>query len=285
MPETVNNRTSEIAFSVLLSVYRGEKQEWFTRSLESLWTQSLQPDEVVLVKDGPLTSELETVLAGWQEKFGDRLKVVALERNVGLAAALNVGLNACRNEWVVRMDTDDICLPNRLEVLAGFIRENPSADIVGSWALRLDAEGQTGRVLKVPIDPVRIRRLIWSCPLIHPTVCYKKEKILAVGGYDPLAGPRQDDYELWFRCAAAGHAFHNIPEPLLLYRFTDQNIRRNNFRVGYHRFKNGWRGNRMLGAGLTAYLGVAVPLVRGMLPYPLNVWVYKLLARFNPRGR
>jgi glycosyltransferase involved in cell wall biosynthesis len=272
-------------FSILISVYEKENPLWFNLALESLWSQSLEPDEVVLVKDGPLTPELETVLAGWQEKFGDRLRVVALERNVGLAAALNVGLKACRNEWVVRMDTDDICLPNRLEVLAGFIRKNPSADIVGSWAIRLDADGRPGRVMKVPVDPVRIRRLIWLCPLIHPTVCYKKEKILAVGGYDPLAGPRQDDYELWFRCAAAGYAFHNIPEPLLLYRFTEWNIRRNTFRVGYHRFKNGWKGNRLLGAGPAAYLGVAVPLFRGMLPYPLNVWMYRLLERFNNRLR
>ncbi len=272
-------------FSALISVYKKENPSWFDLALESLWTQSLQPDEVVLVKDGPLTPELETVLAAWQKKFGQRLRLVALERNVGLSAALNAGLRACKNEWVARMDTDDVCLPNRLEVLAGFIRQNPSADIVGSWAIRLDAEGQMGNVMKVPSDPVRIKKMIWSCPMIHPTVCYKKEKILAVGGYDPLAGPRQDDYELWFRCAAAGYAFHNIPEPLLLYRFTDQNIRRNNFRVGYHRLRNGWKGSRMLGAGPMAYLGVMVPFFRGMLPYPLNVWAYKLLSKLNPRNR
>ena len=272
-------------FSVLVSVYEKENPSWFSLALESLWTQSLPPDEVVLVKDGRLTAELEVVLADWQQRFGDRLQVVALERNVGLAKALNVGLKACRNEWVARMDTDDICLPHRLETLARFIGENPSADIVGSWARRLDAEGRTGKVMKVPADPVQIRRLIWSCPVIHPTVCFKKEKILAVGGYNPQAGPRQDDYELWFRCAAAGHVFHNIPEPLLLYRFTEWNIRRNTFRVGWHRFRNGWRGNRMLGTGPLAYLGVMVPLFRGMLPYPLNVWVYRLTEGLNPRNR
>lgn len=272
-------------FSLLISVYKKENPQWFSLALESLWAQSLPPDQVVLVKDGPLTDELEAVLADWRQKFGERLQVVALERNVGLAAALNAGLKACRNEWVARMDTDDICLPERLETLARFIGENPSADIVGSWALRLDAEGGTGKMMKVPADPVRIRRLIWSCPLIHPTVCFKKDKILAAGGYNPQAGPRQDDYELWFRCAAAGHEFYNIPEPLLLYRFTEWNIRRNTFRVGWHRFRNGWKGNRMLGAGPLAYLGVMVPLFRGMLPYPLNVWVYRLLERVNPRNR
>jgi glycosyltransferase involved in cell wall biosynthesis len=281
----MNFSVLNMRFSVLISVYEKENPAWFDLAMDSIWNQSLKPDEVVLVKDGPLTPGLETVLAKWNEKFGERMKTVALGRNAGLAAALNAGLQACRSEWVARMDTDDICLPNRLETLARFIGEHPGADIVGSWALRLDEHGQAGKVMKVPADPVRIRRLIWSCPLIHPTVCFKREKILAVGGYNLQAGPRQDDYELWFRCAAAGHVFYNIPEPLLLYRFTDMNIRRNTLKVGYHRMKNGWKGNRMLGAGPLAYLWVMVPFFRGMLPYPLNVWVYRLLDRLNPRGR
>ncbi len=121
--------------------------------------------------------------------------------------------------------------------------------------------------------------------MIHPTVCYRKDKILALGGYNPEAGPRQDDYDLWFRYAEAGYTFANIPKPLLLYRFTDDQVRKNTLKVGYYRLRVGFKGNRVLKAGPVAYLGVMVPFVRALLPYPLNVWFYKLLSKVNPRNR
>jgi len=99
------------------------------------------------------------------------------------------------------------------------------------------------------------------------------------------AGPRQDDYELWFRCAKAGLEFHNLSEVLLLYRFNADNIRRNDFRVGFHRMKNGIKGNFSLGYGPFAYLGVIIPFLRGLLPHPLNYWFYKSVSKFNPRNK
>jgi len=271
------------SFSVLMSVYHKERPDYLEESLDSLGAQTLQAAEVVLVCDGPLTEALEAVIRRFEGILP--LRTLRLEKNQGLSAALNAGLRACRHEWVARMDTDDVCLPHRLETLALFLQAHPTADIIGSYAEKIDESGQRNGWLRVPLTPERIRQLTWSCPMIHPTVCFKKDRILGVGGYDPDAGPRQDDYELWFRCASAGLEFHNIPEPLLLYRFTEENIRRNTLRVGWYRLRIGWKGNRLLGAGPLAYLGVMVPFFRGMLPYPLNVWAYKVLDRFNPRHR
>jgi len=266
-----------------MSLYAKEKPDCLQKCLESIKNQHLKPNEVVLVKDGPITPEHDVVIAGYQDEIP--LTVVTLAKNQGLSKALNAGLRHCNNDWVVRMDTDDICQPERLAKQAEFIQNNQNVDILGSYAITIDETGAEKKLLKVPLDHKRIKKLIWSCPMIHPTVCFRKDKILALGGYNPDAGPRQDDYDLWFRCAAAGYTFANIPKPLLLYRFTDDQIRKNTLKVGYYRLKVGFKGNRMLKAGPIAYLGVMVPFVRAMLPYPLNVWFYKLLSKVNPRNR
>jgi glycosyltransferase involved in cell wall biosynthesis len=270
-------------FSVLMSLYINENPVYLGLSLQSLEEQTRSPDEIVLVQDGPISKEQEEIIAHYRKILP--VKDIIIQKNQGLSKALNIGLENCSNEWVARFDTDDICLPERLELQAKYIAENPSADIVGGFARRMDENGKVGEKIKVPVGSETIRKLIWTCPMIHPTVCYRRDKILAAGGYDPDAGPRQDDYDLWFRCAAAGYEFHNIPQPLLLYRFTEANMRRNSLKVGYHRLKVGFRGNKKLGYGVKAYVGVMVPFFRAMLPYPLNIWVYKLLHRFNPRNK
>jgi glycosyltransferase involved in cell wall biosynthesis len=270
-------------FSVLISVYKKERPDYLKASLESLACQTMPVGEIVLVHDGPITPELQAVITHYKQRLP--LKPVYLKTNQGLSKALNAGLKECANEWVVRMDTDDVCLPERLEVTAACLRDHPEADIMGSFARIIDRDGKQGKLLRVPSESEKIRKLIWTCPMIHPTVCYRKDKILAVGGYKPEAGPRQDDYDLWYRCASAGLVFRNIPRPLLHYRFTDENIRKNSLKVGYYRMKTGFRGNRALGYGPLAYLGVTIPFFRALLPYPLNVWLYKAMNKLNPRNR
>lgn len=269
--------------SVLISVWEKEKPTFFKKALDSILSQTLPANEVVLVKDGPLTPDLEAVVDKYQVLLP--LKIIVFEKNKGLRYALNAGLKECSNNWVARMDSDDICLPERLEVTARFIETTPSADIIGSFAHRIDFNGRIIGLMRVPVKPLNISKLVWTCPMIHPTVCYRKDKILAIGGYNENAGPRQDDYELWYRCVSAGYEFRNIPRPLLLYRFTYDTMRRNNYKVGWHQLKNGFRGNRMVRTGLLAYVGVTVPFLRSLLPFPINIWVYKLQNKLNPRVR
>ena len=117
----------------------------------------------------------------------------------------------------------------------------------------------------------------------HPTVMYRRNAILSVGGYNPDAGPRQDDYDLWFRCAEKGLHFANISEPLLYYRFFAESVRKNSIEVGWYRMKTGLRGCRKLHLSFIAYIGVCIPFVRSLLPYPLNVYFQGLMNRMNPR--
>lgn len=106
-------------FTVLQSVYKKDNPIFLYQSLQSIAENTVQPYSVVLVKDGILNHELESVISEWQSKLP--LKVVGYEKNQGLAYALNYGLQFVETELVARMDSDDICfqtdLKNRLPSL------------------------------------------------------------------------------------------------------------------------------------------------------------------------
>ena len=122
-----------MSFTVLMSVYAKEQPDYFNQAFLSIWDQqTLKPDQIVLVKDGPLTAELDAEIQRWQETLGEVLTVVELPENVGLGAALNEGLKACKHELVARMDTDDVSLPSRFEKQVAFMQAN--SDIAASSA-------------------------------------------------------------------------------------------------------------------------------------------------------
>ena len=184
------------------------------------------------------------------------------------------------------MDTDDICIPERFEKQVSFLSSHSEVDIVGSYATKIDEYGNDlNELVKVPITHENIMRLIWTCPMNHPTVMYRKDKILSVRGYNPDAGPRQDDYDLWFRCAEKGLHFANIPESLLRYRFFTNSIKKNSIKVGWYRLKVGLHGCRQLHLSLIAYVGVCIPFIRSLLPYPLNLYFQNLMNLINPRNK
>jgi glycosyltransferase involved in cell wall biosynthesis len=204
-------------FSVLMSVYAKEQPEHLKAAVDSVFAQSLPPNELVLVKDGPLPAPLEAVIAQAVHRHR-RLSVVTLERNVGLGAALNVGLRQCRNELVARMDSDDLCLPGRFERQIPPIASDPGLAVIGGWISEFEHDPQlTHSVRRVPEHHEQIAQLARTrCPINHPTVVFRKSAIQAVGGYN--AKHLQEDYYLWARLMLAGRRFYNIQAPLVHMR-------------------------------------------------------------------
>ena len=123
---------SKIVFSVILPVYKGDVPSHFNEAIKSLYQQTLRANEIVVVKDGPLTEALEEVIQNWQKKMPE-LNILGLPQNVGLSSALNAGINEAKNEWLARMDADDVCRPYRFEKQIGFIKKNPSLYICRVW--------------------------------------------------------------------------------------------------------------------------------------------------------
>ena len=203
-------------FSVLLSVYRKENPEYLKQSIDSIFTQTVPPTEIVMVEDGPLTDELYKVLDGY--KKDPRWKAVPLPENVGLGKALNAGLEACSYELVARMDTDDIAKPERFEKQLAAFAADPELSLCGTQAAEFrDTPENVTAHKKVPLTDEEIRQYARKRnPFNHPTVMYKKSEVLRAGSYQHAMW--FEDYYLWARMLAQGSKTRNLPEELLWFR-------------------------------------------------------------------
>ena len=213
-------------FSVLMSVYKKENPSFLDQSLASLLVnQTRIPSEVVLVCDGDLTDELEAVISKYKDMFPEILKVPRKE-NGGLGKALNFGLDYCTNELVARMDTDDICFPDRFEKQLTVFEEHPEYDIVGGLLEEfVGTVDNTVSIRKVPemhSDIVSFSKK--KNPLNHPTVMFRKAAVLKAGNYQHC--PLFEDYYLWVRMIMSGALFYNIQEPLLHFRTSEDMYKR-----------------------------------------------------------
>ena len=207
-------------FSVLLPVYRGDRADFLRRSLASVTVeQTLPPDEVVIVRDGPVPDELEGALASARrgELTGAvPVRLVELAENVGLALALEAGLAEVAHDVVARQDADDISVPERFATQLPLIAAG--YDLVGSAIQEFDDEADTdGLIRRQPSDPEQIRRAVaLRDPFNHPSVVYRAAAVRAVGGYQPL--DLMEDYWLFARMIHHGVRATNVPRALVRYR-------------------------------------------------------------------
>lgn len=270
-----------MTLSVLISVYARENPDFLRKSLESLADQTRPADEVVLVEDGPIGDDLLAVIAEFSGSLG--LRSVRLGRNLGLGAALNRGLVECTHPLVARMDADDIALPDRFEIQLGYFAADPDLAILSGYAVEINADDNRGRVRIVPTTHEAIIATLWANPIIHPAVMYRRDAVLAVGSYSPALLRRQD-YELWFRCAAAGFKFGNVPQPLIAYRFTPETHKRQSRRDMWRQGMIGFKGARAVGLPFWKRLACFAPFCRSLLPMPLQHLAYRLMQRIDPRA-
>lgn len=210
---------SDMNFSVLLSLYHKENPLALEQCFQSIWIeQTIQPTEIVLVLDGPIGDELTQCVEKWQQIIVQPLKVIPLSQNIGLGKALNKGLEHCSNEWVFRMDTDDICRPDRFEKQIQFIQSNPNVALFGGQILEFDQTPDDSAVIKsVPTTYDDIKKFAQKrCPFNHMTVAYKKSVITELGGYQHHLF--MEDYNLWLRVIGAGYTVANLPDVILYAR-------------------------------------------------------------------
>ncbi|ELQ6127162.1 glycosyltransferase [Cronobacter dublinensis] len=219
------NLSSPVAdFSVLMSVYSKENPEFLNESLSSVYSSSLQPAEVVLVEDGPLTESLDKIVNYYKAKHG--LVTVKLAQNSGLGVALNKGIEVCTHEIIARMDTDDICDHKRFEKQWSFMLSHPDTALLGGAIAEYnnDYSMQTG-LRKVPTNNVDIVKMAVSRnPFNHMTVMFKKSAVKACGGYQHHL--YMEDYNLWLRFIAGGYEVANLPDVLVMVRAGNEMISR-----------------------------------------------------------
>lgn len=212
-------------YSIAMSVYKKDHPEWFEQAIESLLTQTLPSEDIVIVADGPLTPQLNAVLRRY--KGNKSISIVRLPVNQGLGSALNAAIKRAKNELIARMDADDIAVPNRFELqIAGF-NKNPKLDILGGQIAEfVNSPEEITAYRKVPLTHSEIKHFARRrCPFNHPTVMYKKSTIQSLGGYDASA-IRVEDYDLWQRALANDAVCANIEVTLLHYRSTVDAMKR-----------------------------------------------------------
>lgn len=268
-------------FSVLMSIYYKESSLYFDECMRSLYNQSLKPNQIVLVKDGVLTPELEQVILVWREKLGDVLKIVALDTNVGLGRALNIGLEHCIYDWVFRMDTDDICVPERFKKQVEFIINNPNIDIVGGQIIEFEKQINDSQTIKsVPINHQDIIKYAKARnPINHMTVAFKKSAVQKVGGY--RHAPLYEDYDLWVRLLLNQYQFANLSDVLVYARAGNAMYER---RGGLNYIKSEIQiQKRFYTSGfLTTFQmckNLAIRLPVRLLPNGIRAWIYQVLLR------
>ncbi|WP_038266645.1 glycosyltransferase [Peptoclostridium litorale] len=213
-------------YSVLMSIYKKEKPEYFVQSIESMINQILEPDEIVIVKDGELTKELEEVIEQYVDNYPSMFNIVPLKVNIGLGRALDEGLKHCRNELVARMDTDDISLPERCKLQVKQFNENPELCIVGTMIDEFYDEPEniiSSRVVPTTNDEI-YKFMKRRSPFNHPTVMYKKNEVIRCGGYGKMR--RKQDLDLFSRMINNGCVAQNIDQSLLLFRSNEDNFKR-----------------------------------------------------------
>ena len=128
--------------SVLISVYKSEKPCYLDSSLESvIKNQTLKPNNVIIVEDGPLTTGLYDVISKWCNNPDVPITIIKNEVNLGLTKSLNRGLEYVNTDLVARMDSDDMARPNRFELQVKFFNENPNIDIIGGAIHEIDENG------------------------------------------------------------------------------------------------------------------------------------------------
>ena len=207
-----------VNISVLISVYKSEYPEYFDRALVSIWDDQLvKPDEIVLVIDGPIGSDLEEVINKWKIKLSKKLITVKLEKNVGLGNALAHGLKKCKSNYIARMDSDDISIPERFKLQKEYIQQNPNIDCLGSSVREFHKNLIFTGERKVPRKDSDIKKFSkYRNPINHPTVIFKKLSVIESGGIRECHG--FEDYYLWIRMIKNNCKFHNLQKNLVLMR-------------------------------------------------------------------
>lgn len=222
-------------FSVAISVYKSDDPKFFDRALFSITEmQTIKPDEIVLVVDGPVCEELNRVIEKYEHLYSI-FHIIRLEKNGGLGNALKIAVENSKYDLIARMDSDDVSLPTRFEQQLKYFEEYPEVDIVGGDITEFigDESNIVGKRV-VPKTNEEIREYMKKrCALNHVSVMYKRDAVQGAGGYQDWFC--NEDYYLWIRMWLNHAVFANTGSILVNVRVGKEMYQR---RGGWKYFKS-----------------------------------------------
>lgn len=213
-------------YSVLMSVYYKEKPEWLDIAISSMINQTVMTDDFVIVKDGPVTDELEKVINKYKDRYPNIFNIVNLKENVGLGPALKTGIEKCKNELIARMDSDDYSISTRCEKQLEKFKENPKLDIIGSSIAEfIDSIDNIQAYRMLPETDEEIKKFARRRnPFGHPSVMLRKSKVLEAGNYRSYY--LCEDYDMWIRMMEKNANCYNFKDVLVYMRIGDDFYKR-----------------------------------------------------------
>jgi glycosyltransferase involved in cell wall biosynthesis len=199
--------------------------EAFKESVNSCLNQTFKDIELVIVVNG-VNENIRQKISNFCNK--DRIKLIFSNASY-LSYNLNLGLNHCKSNYIARMDADDVCHPSRIEKQLGFMQANKDIAVCGSSYQTFKEDGTILSKVNVPSSDHKIRlKLYFTNPMPHPSVMYRKDIILSIGGY--MGGRYAQDYDLWLRLLNEGkYKFHNLPDVLLNYNHLGGKARKSKY--------------------------------------------------------
>lgn len=213
-------------FSVLLPVYIKDQADFFELAIKSLFEQTILPDEIVIIKDGPISNEINDVIERFVLLGTISIVQYQFSENVGMGTAFAKGVTLCKYELIARMDADDIALSNRFELQLEQFKNNLELSICGGWLSEFEIDfNKSICIKKVPERHTDI--FLYSKkrnPFNHPTVMFKKSDCIMVGNYMPKK--YYEDYNLWVRMLLNNCKGYNIQEVLCHFRTNDDFYKR-----------------------------------------------------------
>ena len=264
-------------FSVLMSLYIKEKPEYLNEALESVINQTVKPDEIVIVYDGPITAELRNVVDNYVSKNPGLIKTIENPENKGLGLALADGVPQCKYELIARMDTDDICREDRFEKQLQEFVKDPSLDICGSHILEFeDKKENIVAQRRVPLANDDIKEYQKKRDgFNHVSVMFKKEAVLSAGNYQSCL--LMEDTLLWANMFMNGAKGMNIDDYLVYVRIGHDMYERRGGLSYYRKYKQGRK--KVYETGFISrsdyYITLAIQFVVAVIPNSIRGFVFK----------
>ena len=267
-------------FSLVLSVYKNDSVEHFVQALESCLNQTLLPDQLIIVVDGPIGDDLRQTIEYFKLQYSF-IEPLFLKENMGRGAAKNHAITHSKYGFIAIMDADDICLPNRFQMQKEFLMTNPEIDCVGSYIEEFNATpGDLGIIRKVNLihDGILIQGK-YRQSMNHVTIMFKKQVFLSVGGYSSLR--YTEDFIYFTKLLISGATFANLPVVLVYARVAQNQFKK---RAGMKYFKEELSVFKLMYNSkyislLTFFINVLIRLILRFSPSIVLMLVYNNLLR------
>ncbi len=254
-------------FSLVLSVYKNDSVKHFVQALDSCLNQTLLPDQLIIVVDGPIGFDLRQIIDNYEIKF-PFIETLYLKENMGRGVTKNHAISYSKFSFIAIMDADDICLPNRFQLQKEFLMANPKIDCVGSYIEEFNnAPGDLGIIRKVNLNHDGIlTQGKYRQSMNHVTIMFKKQAFLSVGGYSSLR--YTEDFIFFTKLLISGATFANLPVVLV------------NVRVAQNQFKKR-SGMKYFQEEVSVFRLMYKLKFISLMTFFINVFI-RLIFRFSP---